>query len=121
MSTTYTILTIVAAAMVGFSAASVFLHTKWVVEPLADYGVDRRWWPWLGAAKAAGAAGLLVGLVVPAIGIIAGVCLIGYFIGAVITILRAHSFAHIPFPLLYMVPVAASARVWAPRPIGTLR
>ncbi|UMG91617.1 DoxX family protein [Nocardioides sp. TF02-7] len=110
---THAIVTLLAAAMVGFSAISVLVHAKWVVEPLADYGVPRTWWPWLGAAKAAGALGLLAGLAVPAIGVTAGVCLVLYFVGAVTTVLRARSFAHVPFPLLYAAPVVGSLAVGA--------
>jgi hypothetical protein len=108
MSTAYVIVTILAAAWVGFSAVSIFIRAKWVVEPLAEYGVPRAWWPWLGTAKAAGAAGLVVGLFVPAIGIAAGIGLVVYFIGAVITVIRARSYRHIPFPLLYLVPVVVA-------------
>ena len=54
MSTGYVVGTVLWAAWVGFSAGSVFFRAKWVVQPLADYGVPRAWWPWLGAAKAAG-------------------------------------------------------------------
>ncbi|WP_328478611.1 DoxX family protein [Actinoplanes sp. NBC_00393] len=102
------IVTVVAALWVGFSAVSVFLRAKWVVEPLAAYGVPRSWWPWLGAAKAAGALGLLVGLAVPAVGVAAAVGLILYFIGAVVTVLRARAYGHVPFPLLYLAPVVAA-------------
>ncbi|MFC8132520.1 DoxX family protein [Streptomyces sp. NPDC057302] len=105
MSTAYVVVTVLAAVMVGFSAASVFLRAKWVVEPMADYGVPLSWLPLLGAAKAAGAAGLLVGLLVPAIGVAAGICLALYFAGAVVTVIRARWYAHIPFPLLYAAPV----------------
>ena len=108
MSTTYVVVTLVAAAMVGFSAVSVFVRAKWVVQPLADYGVPRSWWPWLGTAKAAGAAGLVAGLFVPVIGVIAGVCLVLYFTGAVVTVVRARWYSHIPFPLLYVAPVVGS-------------
>ncbi|HEX6425227.1 MAG TPA: DoxX family protein [Acidimicrobiales bacterium] len=66
------------------------------------------WWPWLGAAKAAGAAGLLVGLLVPAIGVAAGVGLALYFTGAVITVARARWYSHLPYPLLYLAPVVGS-------------
>ena len=111
MPTVYVVVTLVAAAMVGFSAWSVFRRAAWVVGPLADYGVPRSWWPWLGTAKAAGAAGLLVGLAVPVIGVAAGIGLVVYFAGAVITVLRARSYPHIPFPLLYAAPVAASLAV----------
>ncbi|MFI9050737.1 DoxX family protein [Streptomyces sp. NPDC053427] len=108
MSTAYVVVTLLAAAMAGFSAASVFLRAKWVVEPLADYGVPRSWWPLLGAAKAAGAAGLLVGLWVPVVGVLAGVGLVLYFAGAVVTVVRARSYAHIPFPLVYAAPVVGA-------------
>jgi len=108
MSTAHVVVTIVAAAMVGFSALSVFLHTKWVVEPLADYGVPRSWWPWLGTAKAAGAVGLAAGLFVLVLGVVAAVCLILYFLGAVITVLRARYYAHVSAPVLYVAPVVAS-------------
>lgn len=108
MSTTYVVVTVLAAAMAGFSAASVFLRAQWVVQPLADYGVPRSWWNRLGAAKAAGAAGLLAGLLVPAVGVLAGIGLVLYFTGAVITVIRARSYAHIPFPLVYMAPVVGA-------------
>ncbi len=88
MSTGYVVVTVLWAAWVGFSAGSVFFRAKWVVQPLADYGVPRAWWPWLGAAKAAGAAGLLVGLFVPVIGVMAAIGLVLYFIGAVATVVR---------------------------------
>ncbi|MFJ4779315.1 DoxX family protein [Streptomyces sp. NPDC088762] len=104
MSTTATVVTLVAAFMAGFSGASVFFRAKFVVEPLAEYGVPRGLWNFLGAAKLAGAVGLLVGLFVPAIGIAAAVGLILYFTGAVITVLRARAYAHAPFPLLYAAP-----------------
>jgi hypothetical protein len=108
MSTAYLIVSILGAAMAGFSAFSVFTHAKWVVEPLAEYGVPRSWWPWLGTAKAAGAAGLVVGLFVPVIGVAAGIGLMLYFAGAVITVARAKSYAHLVFPLMYLAPVVAS-------------
>jgi DoxX-like family len=108
MSTAYIVVTVLGAAMVAFSAGSVFLHAKWVVQALADYGVPRSWWPWLGAAKAAGAAGLLVGLFAPIIGVIAAVAVVLYFVGAVITVVRARWYSHTTFPLLYMAPVLGS-------------
>jgi hypothetical protein len=111
MSTTYVVVTVLAAMMVGFSAGSVFFRAKWVVEPLAEYGVPRSWWPWLGTAKAAGSVGLLVGLAVPAVGVVAGVALVAYFTGAVITVLRARSYTHVPFPLVYVAPVVGSLMV----------
>ncbi len=115
MSTAHVVVTILAAAMVGFSAVSVLLHARWVVQNLTDYGVPGSWMPWLGAAKAAGAVGLLVGLFVPVIGLLAGIGLVLYFAGAVITVIHARSYAHIPFPLIFVAPVIASLALWFAR------
>ncbi len=108
MSTAHIVLTLLGSALAAFSAGSVFLRAQWVVQPLTEYGVPRSWWPWLGAAKAAGAVGLLAGLFVPVVGVLAGVGLVLYFTGAVAAVVRARSYAHIPFPLVYAAPVAAS-------------
>jgi len=107
MSTSYVVVSVIGAALVGFSAVSVFAKAKWVVEPITAYGVPRSWWPWLGAAKAAGAVGLLVGLAVPIIGTLAAIGLVLYFIGAVTTVLRARWYSHIPYPLIYLAPAVA--------------
>jgi hypothetical protein len=108
MSTAHVVVTVLAAALVAFSAISTLRHAKWVVGPLAAYGVPRAWWPWLGAAKAVGAVGLLVGLLVPVVGLVAGLALVLYFAGAVATVVRASSYSHVPYPLIYVAPVVAS-------------
>ncbi|WP_327707503.1 DoxX family protein [Streptomyces decoyicus] len=105
MSTAYVVVTLLAAVMTGFSAASVFFRAKWVVQPMADYGIPRSWLPWLGTAKAAGAAGLLAGLFLPMAGVAAEIGLVLYFAGAVVAVVRARWYAHIPFPLVYAAPV----------------
>ncbi|MCX2179048.1 DoxX family protein [Streptomyces sp. SKN60] len=107
MSTTATVVTAVAAFMAGFSGAAIFFRAKFVVEPLAEYGVPRSTWNLLGVAKLAGAVGLLVGYAIPAIGIAAAIGLVLYFAGAVITVLRARAYGHIAFPLMYMAPAVA--------------
>ncbi|MEU4076134.1 hypothetical protein DEJ45_18675 [Streptomyces venezuelae] len=108
MSTTAIVVTAVAAFMAGFSGLSVFLKAAYVVGPLAEYGVPRAWWNLLGAAKVAGAVGLVAGIWVPVIGTLAAIGLILYFAGAVITVLRARSYGHVPFPLVYMAPAVAT-------------
>lgn len=113
MSTVLVILTVFSAVWVGFSAVSLLRGASWVVESLAEYGVPRGWWPWLGIAKLAGAIGLLAGLVVPAVGVVAGVGLVLYFTGAVVTVVRAGSYSHIPYPLLYLAPVVGTLAVGA--------
>lgn len=99
---------ILAAAWVGFSAVSLLRGAKWIAQSLTDYGVPRAWWPWLGVAKSAGALGLAIGLLVPILGVVAGGALIVYFLGAVATVIRARSYSHVPYPLMYLLPVAAA-------------
>ncbi|MFF5705981.1 DoxX family protein [Streptomyces sp. NPDC012794] len=108
MSTTATVVTLVAALMAGHSGASLLARAKYTVEPLVQYGVPRGWWNWLGAAKVVGAVGLLAGFAVPAVGIAAGIGLVLYFAGAVITTLRARDYAHVVFPVVYTAPMAAA-------------
>lgn len=108
MHTAYLIVTVVAALWVGFSAFSLLRRAPFVVEPLVTYGVPETWWTPLGLAKATGSVGLLVGLLVPPIGIAAAIGLILYFTGAVVTVLRARSYKTVAFPLLYLVPVVAA-------------
>jgi DoxX-like family len=108
MSNAHVVVTILAAAGVGYSAAAALFRAKWVVQSLTGYGVPRSWLPWLGAAKGAGAAGLLVGLAVPVIGTMAGIGLVLYFAGAVFTVVRARWYSHIAYPLVFVAPVAVS-------------
>jgi hypothetical protein len=108
MSTAHVVVTILAAAGVGYSAAAALFRAKWVVQNLTSYGVPRAWLPWLGATKAAGAVGLLFGLAVPVIGTMAGIGLVLYFTGAVLTVVRARWYSHVPYPLVFLAPVVVS-------------
>ncbi|WP_046727695.1 DoxX family protein [Streptomyces humi] len=108
MRTAYVVVTVLAALSAGFSGTVLLLRAEWIVKALTDYRVPRAWWTPLGVAKAAGAAGLLAGLFVPVVGVLAGVGLLLYFTGAVITVARARWYSHIPFPLVYAAPVAGA-------------
>lgn len=108
MHTAYVIVTVLAALWVGFSAVSLLRRAPFVVDPLIEYGVPQTWWTPLGFAKAAGALGLIAGLWIPALGIAAAVGLILYFLGAVITVVRARSYKTVAFPVLYLAPVAVA-------------
>ncbi|MFI9407579.1 DoxX family protein [Nocardia sp. NPDC052316] len=114
MNVAYYIVGVLAALWIGFSGYSLFSQQQFVVEPLEQYGVPRSWWNWLALAKSAGASGLIVGFFVPAIGVAAAVGLILYFVGASATAIRARSYQTAVFPVLYLVPAAATlALQWA--------
>ena len=86
----YIIVTAIAAAANAFSATLDFIRYKQVLINMAKASVPESWITALGTLKAAGALGLLVGIGVPVIGTAAAVGLILFFVGAIITRLRAH-------------------------------
>ncbi|AUG77829.1 membrane protein [Kitasatospora sp. MMS16-BH015] len=106
MSTSHLVVTGIAAFMAAFSAGALLLRAEFVVGPLVEYRVPQSWWTPLGLAKAAGAVGLVLGLFVPYLGALAAIGLVLYFAGAAVTVLRARSYGHVAFPLMYLAPAA---------------
>jgi hypothetical protein len=74
-----------------------------VMQNSAEVGVAPGAIPYLAALKGAGAAGLAVGLAgIDVIGLLAGIGLVLFFIGAVAAHVRSRVFHNIGFPLLYL-------------------
>ncbi|MET8053304.1 DoxX family protein [Streptosporangium sp. NPDC005286] len=91
-----TVITIVANAGVAFADLA---RAEFVLANSAEVGISQSWIPLLAALKAAGAAGLLLGLLgVRFIGIAAAVGLVLFFIGAIAAHVRARVFHNIAFP-----------------------
>ena len=86
----YLAVTLLAAAANIFSATLDFVRYKQILINMAKVGVADSWITTLGTLKAAGALGLLVGIAVPPIGIAAASGLVLFFLGAIVTHLRAH-------------------------------
>lgn len=93
MFAAYIVVTLVAAAANIYAAANDFLRPKWLLGNMSKLGVKESSLPVLGVLKAAGALGLLIGMGVPVIGIAAAIGLVLFFLGAVITHLRARDFS----------------------------
>jgi DoxX-like family len=108
MPTIYVMLTVLAAAAIAFTALVNFTRPGWLLNNMAQAGVPRSRLPLLGALKAAGAAGLLVGIAVPLIGVAAAACLVLFFILATATVLRARCWAQIPYPTTFLLLAAGS-------------
>jgi type III secretory pathway component EscS len=89
----YLAVTILAAAANIFSATLDFVRYKQVLINMAKAGVSESWITTLGLLKAIGALGLLVGIILPPIGIAAGAGLVLFFFGAIATHLRAHDYS----------------------------
>ncbi|MCT2585600.1 DoxX family protein [Actinophytocola gossypii] len=101
-----TVLTIIANAAI---AVADLRGARFVLANSAEVNVPRTWLPMLAALKAAGALGLLVGLLgIRVLGIAAAVGLTLFFTGALIAHVRARVFHNIAFPGTYWLLAAAS-------------
>lgn len=88
----------------GAMALADLLGAGFVLANSAEVGVPRTWVSTLGLLKGAGAVGLFVGLVAfPPLGVAAAIGLIAFFVGAVITHIRARVFYNIAFPAAFLV------------------
>jgi hypothetical protein len=86
----YVVVTLLAIAVNGFSGIAALVHWKQILPGMAKAGVPESWLTMLGGLKTAGAAGLLLGLAgVPLIGTAAATGLVLFFVGAIVTHLRA--------------------------------
>ena len=93
MFVAYIIVTVPAAAANIFSATLDFIRFKQVLINMHKAGVSESWITTLGILKAAGAAGLLIGIGVPLIGTAAATGLTLFFVGAIITHLHAGDYS----------------------------
>jgi hypothetical protein len=89
MSTAYVVVTSLAAAANTYAATVDFTRPQWLLGNMAKARVPQSWLFPLGALKAAGALGLLAGIAVAPLGIAASIGLILFFVGALITHVRA--------------------------------
>jgi DoxX-like family len=91
------------------AAAADFARARFVLANCGEVGVLEAWLPLLGALKATGAAGLLIGLLwARPIGIAAAAGLVLFFIGAVATHIPARVLYNLAFPGFYLALAAGS-------------
>jgi len=109
MYAAYIIITAVAAAANVYTAANDFIRPKWLLGNMKHLGVPESSLPILGILKAAGALGLLIGIGVPLIGVLAAVGLTLFFIAALIMHVRAHDLSlGYGVPVIFLVVVVAA-------------
>jgi hypothetical protein len=89
MFAAYIAVTVLATIANAFSAYMDFVRHERVAVVMEKGRVPQSWMIPLGALKAAGALGLLVGFAVPLIGTAAAVGLVLFFLGALVVHLRA--------------------------------
>jgi hypothetical protein len=103
----YVVVASVLVAGLALSAFGFITRDEKITANVVKVGVPESWLPRLGALKAAGAAGLLVGLWIPLIGVAAAGGLVLYFLGAGIAHLRAKDYAMAPIVVICLLTVAA--------------
>ncbi|WP_432122953.1 DoxX family protein [Streptomyces sp. S1] len=103
----YAVVAALLALALSASAFFTFTRNPQITGSMAKLGVPESWLPWLAAAKAAGAIGLLVGLAVPALGVAAAIGVTLYFLGALVTHLRARDYVVAPVVVLALLAAAA--------------
>ncbi|HLU55469.1 MAG TPA: DoxX family protein [Pseudonocardia sp.] len=102
------VVTALAALANAWAAWIDFVRADFVVANAARVGIGERWLLPLGLAKAAGAAGLVLGLLgVPLVGEAAAGGLALFFVGAVLAHLRARYYALGP-PVAFLALAAAA-------------
>jgi hypothetical protein len=102
MTIAYVVVTVATAVATGGIGVAAAARAPFVLKFMRDVSVPESWVSKLGIVKLAGALGLLAGLAVRPIGIAAGVGLVLYFVGAVITHIRAGVLYNIGFPAAYL-------------------
>jgi hypothetical protein len=108
MNVAYIVVTVLAAVATGYAASNDFTRPDWLMDNMKRLNIPQSRLTTLGVLKGAGAVGLLTGLVIPEIGIVSGVCLVIFLLGAIGFTLRVRFFAHLPYPLVWLVLVTAS-------------
>jgi hypothetical protein len=109
MRTACLVITPLFAIMVAFSGLGKIRGDPRIVKVIHEtVGVPLRYLPLLAACEFAGALGLVLGIWWPPLGVAAGIGLVLYFVGAVVSRLRVGDFKGIG-PATFMLVVAAGA------------
>ena len=93
MYTARVVITALLAAYLTFSAGADFVRYNRILVEMAKAHVPESWLTWLGVVKAAAVIGLLAGLVIPPVGLAAAAGVVLFFVGAVMTHVRARYYA----------------------------
>jgi hypothetical protein len=118
MFVVYVIVTVLAAAANVYAATNDFTRPHWLLTNMTKLGVPESRLPILGALKAAGALGLLVGIGVPVIGTAAAAGLLLFFLAAIMTHLRAHDYSfEVAVVFLLLAGAALLLGLYVKRPV----
>ncbi|AUS79285.1 hypothetical protein C1701_13970 [Actinoalloteichus sp. AHMU CJ021] len=102
------VVAITVALNLGIAVAD-FARARFVLANSAEVGVPERWLPALATLKAAGALGLVLGLLgLGWLGVAAATGLVLFYLGAIVAHVRARVLHNIAFPALFLGFAVAS-------------
>jgi hypothetical protein len=117
----YLVITLVFAAMVGFSGLGKIRRDPRIVHVIHEVvGVPLKYFLLLAACELAGALGLVLGIWRPSMGVAAGIGLVLYFVGATVAHLRVGDVKGMG-PAAFLLAVAAGALAVRILTLGTPR
>lgn len=109
MFTVYVVVTLTTIVANAAVAVAGLLRAPFVVANNDEVGVPPTWLPWLASLKAAGAVGLLIGLLgVHWLGIAAASGLVLFFTAALVAHFRARIYYNVYFPGMFWLLALAS-------------
>jgi uncharacterized membrane protein YphA (DoxX/SURF4 family) len=109
MHIVYLVITLALALMASYSGVGKIRRDPLPVRVVhKTCGIPLKYFPWLAACEFAGAAGLVIGIWWPPIGIAAGIGLVLYFVGAIVAHLRVGDFKGIG-SAAFMLTLAVAA------------
>ncbi|WP_165945576.1 DoxX family protein [Micromonospora sp. KC606] len=103
MNIAYIIAAVLLSALLVFTARNKLVRQKDVVDVLVRVGVPERMFPVLAALQLLGVAGLLIGIFFRPLGVAAAAGVVLFFLGAVISHLRANDAKGAPMPAVFTV------------------
>jgi hypothetical protein len=107
----YLVVTIVLAAMAAFSGLGKLRRDPKIVHVVHEVvGMPLEYFPHLAACEIAGSLGLLVGIWWPILGLAAGIGLVVYFVGAIVSHVRVGDLKGIG-PAVFMLIISVAAVV----------
>jgi hypothetical protein len=111
MGMAYLVVTFVAASMAAFSGLGKLRRDPTIVHIVHKVvGVPLKYFLYLAACELAGALGLVLGIWWPFLGMAAGIGLVVYFVGAIVSHVRVGDVKGIgPGPFMVIISVAALA------------
>ncbi|HEY3557554.1 MAG TPA: DoxX family protein [Kribbella sp.] len=107
MYAAYLATTLLAAALTGSAAVANLIGHSYPKAQADQVRVDHKWILPFGLLLGAGSLGLLAGLALPVLGVLAAAGLVLYFLGALTAHLRVHDHNLAPWSLYFLTCTAA--------------